>query len=132
MKHFLCALALALASAVASASSLPALRFELNDGSVVTLPSEGLLLTFDSNFMRASHSEGTLDIDLNRLTKFYFYGDFSAISSVGADEPERVKIFSVTGIFCGEYDSLESARAALPAGLYVARTDLRTFKTVVR
>lgn len=132
MKHSLCALALALAPVAASASALPTLSFELNDGSVVTLPSEGLFLAFDSNFMRVSHSGGSLDIALDRLTKFYFDGDFSAISSVEADEPERVKIFSVTGVFRGEYDSLESARTALPAGIYVVKTDLRTFKTIVK
>lgn len=125
-------MALALASVAASATALPTLKFELSDGSAVTLPSEALTIAFENNFMNINHSGGAIDIDLSRLTKFYFEGDFSSTTSIDTKEPERVKIFSLTGISHGEYQSIESAHAALTPGIYIARTESKTFKTVVR
>lgn len=130
-KHLLLGLSVAVASTVASASDYPMMKFELGDGSSLTLATDGLSLAFEDGVLRAEHSGGVASIALDQLTKFYFVADPSGIESLNPGDTQRVTVYSITGMQLGVYESVDDARKVLPKGLYIFKTAQKTFKTTV-
>ncbi len=130
-KAFLCGLVMVAGSVSVFASDYPVMKFGLADGSDVSVQSDGLSMTFDNDRLLVSHSVGLSEIDLSKLTKFYFSGNSSSIESV-QDTPGEVEVFSTTGIYLGSYPSDSEARSALADGFYIFRTNTKTYKTNIK
>ena len=72
MKKAIIILLIAVASFNASAEIYSYLKFTKTDGTTLTCPVEGLKLTYDSNNVYISHSEGETEIALSSLKSMCF------------------------------------------------------------
>lgn len=116
----------------ASAAEYPVMSFETADGSVQSVSSDNLTMSFSAESLFADHSGGRLEIPVSNLRKFYFVADPSSVVAPGAETDGSVEVFSATGIGMGRYASEADAKSSLPAGLYVMKSASRTFKTIVK
>jgi len=112
------------------AQSFEYLTFEKADGTLVSIPAEGLTLTFaDGNLVS---SDGTT-IPLSSLSKMFFT-ETSGIATVQANLPEgAVDVYTPSGIHVGTFGDTRDALNRLPKGFYVIRdTKGNILKTAVR
>ena len=112
------------------AQSFEYLTFEKADGTLVSIPAEGLTLTFaDGNLVS---SDGTT-IPLTSLSKMFFT-ETSGIATVQANLPEgAVDAYTPSGIHVGTFGDTRDALNRLPKGFYVIRdTKGNILKTAVR
>ena len=112
------------------AQSFEYLTFEKADGTLVSIPAEGLTLTFaDGNLVS---SDGTT-IPLSSLSKMFFT-ETSDIATVQANLPEgAVDAYTPSGIHVGTFGDTRDALNRLPKGFYVIRdTKGNILKTAVR
>lgn len=116
----------------AMAADFPPLTFEMTDGSTRTLASENLLMTFQDGDLTATNNETTFQAPVTGISKFYFNLDPQGVDGINDDRNSKVEVFNTTGVFMGSFENIDAARTSLAAGLYIMRSGIRTFKTVVK
>lgn len=130
MKHLFLGLGMAVA-AVASADTFPSVEFLLSDGSTLSVPSDGLSITFNDGHLLASHANGVSDLLLTDLNGFRFSSETTAVSAIEAVSAET-DVYSTTGIFMGRFSSGAEARTSLPKGIYIFKYNGETAKVCVK
>lgn len=92
------------------------------------LAADGLSMTFDTNDLIVNHANVVCRFPISNLKMFYFSDAISSAITdiIGYEEP--VTVFSVSGICIGSFSSVAEATANLQPGIYVMKTDSRTFK----
>ncbi len=136
-KQFLAAAALFVGAVSVSAETYeyPYLRLQLSDGSMVVLPCESLSFSFNDGNLVATATDGNHSIPLSQLSSMSFSTDDpTEVQSItaAAECSAAVEILSLTGTPLGRYASLAAARQSLSRGMYIVKTNDRTFKIVVK
>lgn len=109
------------------------MTFEFVDGSTATVPAENLSITTTADALIVSGTDGTLNVPMSRLSKFYFSSGQSGIPfSLPGMTEQSVIVYDVTGVRIGSFASAAEAETSLPDGLYIIKTDGKTRKFVVR
>ncbi len=108
--------------------------FQKTDGTLVSLASESLSMTFSDGKLVATNGTESCTLPLSSLSKMYFSSDdATGIDNVQtADGCGKVEIFSVQGVSLGSFSSLETARKSLASGAYIVKANGRTFKIAVK
>lgn len=138
MKRIICATILLQAvAAVASADesyAYPYLTFRDVGGSVRSVSSESLEITFADGRLIAHSATDNLEIALSELDKMYFSTESSGgVNSIEAEPGEApVTVYSMQGVKLGSFVSKSAARRALQGGIYVVETAGDTQKLIVR
>lgn len=123
-------IALAIAPAV-MAADYDFLIFEFTDGSTVMLPAENLQLSVEKSAIEATSAETSASIPLSKLSKFYFGQDKTSVSFVVVNPTDAIDVYNLAGVSLGRYESVEALREAVPAGVYVLKTNGATFKIMI-
>lgn len=108
------------------------MEFKYSDGTTKVLTAPGLTITVEGANLKVTNSDGqTLSIPSASLASMQFVnGDASGVSEITADN-SPVKVYNVNGIYVGEFDSFNDAKASLPQGVYVIRNaEGETFKLI--
>lgn len=116
---------------VANAEQFPYLAFECADGTVHSVNTSNLDAVFSDGTMVVTHSEGVLNIPVSNLSKFYFTSIPSGIDNLPVVNT-AVSVYNTTGMAIGNFEDLKSAKQALPAGIYVIKSESETFKIAVK
>lgn len=99
------------------------ISFNFSDGKVENFSSEGLLIKVDNGILNVSNSKGeNLSVDASQLKSMQFNISEAGIATL-PDLETAVKVYSAEGIYMGEYSNIDSARLALPEGVYVLKSD---------
>ncbi len=119
----------------ASAYDFPYLTFKTQSGTAQSVSVESLSLSISDGKLIASYNGGSAEFTLSDLSEMYFSetneGSTTGISQVETTDGE-VQIFSLTGVNMGTFSSLSKARAALKNGVYVVKTNTRSFKINIK
>lgn len=109
------------------------LAFTNSNGVSQTVSVTDLTITFADGKLVAVNGDGTKQFVLTDLTKMYFTDTPTGISEVTAEgNASQVEIYSVAGMFIGNYPNLAAAKSKLKAGVYVIRQKNKTTKIAIR
>lgn len=119
---------------VSKADDYNYLTFETADGAMQSIVIDNLNVTFSEGNIVAVAGEDNLTVPLADMTKMYFTAEphnETAISEAAKVET-GVSVFSVSGVFVGRYANAQDAYSRLGKGLYVVKTNGKTYKMTVR
>lgn len=108
--------------------------FQKADGTLVSLASESLSMTFSDGKLVATNGTESCTLPLSELSKMFFSSaDATGIDSAKAtDGDNSLEVFSLQGVSLGSFVTLDAARKSLPSGVYIVKTNVRTFKIAVK
>lgn len=113
----------------ASAADLGRMTFECHDGSKHSVAAENLAITFDGGALCVNNGVQSLSFPLSELKRFYF-GTTSGLASVAV--VSELDVFTLDGAFVGHYSSMDLCLGSLSSGVYVVKTEVETFKLMVK
>ena len=108
------------------------LSFESTDGSAQTFTAQGLEISFSNgNAVVTSGNEQTT-IALSSLVRMTFTNDSgtTAIQSLSTQSDSRYEVWTVSGVYMGQYDS-RAALQQLTHGVYVVKNNGKTQKMIL-
>jgi hypothetical protein len=116
-----------------SAEDYNYLTFETSSGTTTSVALSNLKITFANGKLVAVNSATSTSLALSELSKMYFSNTSSTgIESVGTSTTTSVKVYTVTGMFIGEFASVNEATQNLKKDVYVVKADDKTFKIAVK
>ena len=98
---------------------------------LTSLDVSSLKLTISGGSLVAVNASTSETFTLTDLSKMYF-ATTSGISDLKAGGDTNVKVYTLTGIAVGTFDTLEVAQSRLPKGVYVISTQGKTSKVTVK
>lgn len=108
------------------------LSFERTDGTVVSVSSDNLSISFTNGNLVADNGSENVTVALSDLRRFYFAATSGAqIPAVSSAEVEY-SIYGTNGVLLDTVRDLAECSAKLPAGVYIVKSSDRTFKIVVK
>ncbi len=111
----------------------PYLVLQTSDGSSKALSVESLTLTVSDGQLIATNSAGTQTFTLSELSSMRFSESATAVTEIEVETAEEtVEVFSLAGVAMGSYDNLQSAEQALPAGIYIVKSNQKTSKIALK
>ncbi len=111
----------------------PYLVFQTSSGATKAISVESLTLTVSNGELIATNSAGTQTFTLSELSTMSFSEVATAVTEIEAStDSEAVEIFSIAGVALGSYDNLKSAEQALPAGIYIVKSNQKTSKIALK
>lgn len=119
--------------ATTQAEDYPYMMFQTHDGTVQTLASASLTITFSNGNMVVSNGTESKVIALTDLSKMFFTSDPASVEATQTETMnEPVEVFTMTGISMGKYESMKQAQATLERGIYVVKSKNKTLKITVK
>ncbi|MDE7380700.1 MAG: hypothetical protein K2N03_01050 [Muribaculaceae bacterium] len=94
------------------------LRIRQTDGSETIIPSENLSISFSDGKMNILSSEGVRSFELSSLASMNF-SDISSATPLTNNASLNCTVWSLNGVFQGEFPSPEAARIALDSDIYI-------------
>ncbi len=118
----------------ANAYEYPYLAFATTDGTVQTVSVESLSITVSDGKLVVTNSDGTVNFTLTDLSKMYF--STAQENSTGVQQIETtsggIKVYSLTGLSMGTFETVAQARAALQSGVYVIKGNGKNYKINIK
>lgn len=114
----------------------PYLTLQKTAGTEVKMAVDKMTIAFVNGQLVATNSEGSQQIPLQDMKMMYFSETatqtvVTAIDGATATD-EKVTVYTVGGRLMGSFDSVKEAREALRPGIYVMKTNTKTFKTTIK
>lgn len=122
-------------SVAAQAYDYPYLTIQTVDGTEKSVAVESLKLTFCDGKLVVTNSDGTQTFTLSSLSKMFFSASQTAgisDATTTTDADGSAEVYSVGGMFMGQYDSIVKAKESLKPGIYVVKTKTKTLKISVK
>lgn len=116
-----------------SAEDYNYLTFETSSGTTTSVALSNLKITFANGKLVAVNSATSTTLTLSELSKMYFSNTSSTgIESVSTSGNAPVKVYTVTGMYMGEFATINEATQNLKKDVYVVKADDKTFKIAVK
>ena len=131
MKKMVFLLAVLCAGMVHAAVDYPYLLFTNTAGSVVSMSVSGLTMSVSDNTLVVTNNETNRSFVLTDLASMEFSESATGIEDVLADG-KPLKVYGITGLEFGVFNTLLEAVTSLPAGSYVISNGSVTQKIVVK
>lgn len=136
MKKILLSSAVLLLAAAAKADTYPCLSFQRADGTTVSFGVESLSMTFGDSGKTLVVTSGTESQTLSvaDLTRMFFSTESATgISSATAGAADStVRAYTATGVYIGQFGSMEAMRGKVQPGVYLVKKNGRTLKIAVK
>lgn len=136
MKKFFLMMAMTLIGSTAALANYdyPYLLLQANDGTTQSVSVTSLRLTFSDTQLTATNDEGTYHFTLASLSKMFFSERTSSVSTAvdAVSTKNTVEVYTLSGLFVGRYASVSAARNTLVKGIYVFKSNDKTYKTTIR
>lgn len=127
-------LCLGVAMALTASADFKALEFAQTDGTVITVKTEGLILTpQDGNLDIANTAGEKVTLQISSINYMQFVEESAGIESVAFDLEGNVTVYNLQGVREGEFSSAFEASRKLSPGIYLVRDNSgRTLKIIVK
>lgn len=110
------------------------LTFKTASGTEQTVGAKNLEMTVSDGNLEIKSESSSLTLALADLVSMQFTGNnTTAAEQIASAEDCSVTVYSLSGVTCGEFESLQSAMNSLEKGIYVAKqSDGLTVKIIVK
>lgn len=140
MKKLLLSMLCAFMGITASAQSLDYIVLQTADGNKVSLPANGLKITFPNQTLHATSGSRVVDFQLTDMVKMFFSSTPTAIEHVIGTTPKvaivdgKVQLSGVSNAKVSVYtlDGRQVGKVDLPKGAYLVKVDGKTYKLMAR
>ena len=134
MKRLFLILSVMASTALAIAGDYIYLTLRTANGGETPLVVDNRRLTVSNGQLVATNSDGSVTFPLSELRVMYFSNDASGISTdiVSMPNDGAVEVYTTSGVLVGSYASLTEAKATMKRGIYVIKTNDKTFKIVLQ
>ena len=121
MRKILFILSLSVASATAMAN-YNSMEFKYTDGTVKTIGTDGLTITFVNSELIVVNSQGeSIAVPASSLVSMQFTEDDEAgVASINLNN-NGFEVYNLEGVNYGKFNSLQEARASLSKGVYLIK-----------
>lgn len=119
------------ASVNAMADDYEYLTFEGSEGTL-SMAAKGLTITFNNGQMTVVNGNESHTITLSTLSKMYFSNTTGISEAETTPGDNQVEVYATSGMLMGKYDSLDDAKAHLRTGVYIVKSNNKTFKIAVK
>ena len=118
----------------AKAGDYTHLTLQKTDSTTLALDVSSLSMTFSDGHLVATNEQGTYTLALADLARMFFSnGSSTGLASVTDDvESAPVTVFTLAGVSLGQYDRLSTFTQRAAKGVYLVKSNGKTFKTTVR
>lgn len=131
-RHLLLIAVMLMAFVTVQADDFGYLTVQKTDGSEQSFTALGLTLAFEGTSMIATQNGQTATLSLADLKKMYFSSTPAGVEELAVADAQEVRVFTLSGVDCGAYQSLSDAQRSLKKGIYVVKKGENTVKIVVR
>lgn len=133
MKKSLFIASLLCCAAGAKADDYTHLTFQKTDSTTLSVDVASLTMTFDDGQLVATNGTATYRLSVADLARMYFSdGTTTGIAQPDADTGSTVEVYTLSGMKLGNYSSAETFARRAAKGVYVVKSNGRTFKTTVK
>ena len=121
-------------AATTQAEDYPYMMFQTHDGTVQTLASASLTITFSNGNMVVSNGTESKVIALTDLSKMFFSKttEITGINDINTNGSQEVEVFTTGGVKLGKFESITSAKTSLKPGIYVIKNSQKTYRIAVK
>ena len=131
MKKLFLTLVVAVATVMtANASGYEYLTIQKSDGTMISLASSGLTITFENGNLIASQNGQQTTLELSSLSKMFF-GAITGIQTI-SDGSETADIFDIQGRRVATKMHLKDLQNRLPKGVYLVKNGGKTVKMTIK
>ena len=131
MKRFVFLVLLALTWGKIVASDYPFLNIEQVNGTITTLESTGLTITFSDGKLIATQNGSSTSFSLTDLNKMYF-GTTSGIKLFESDNDQSFTVYNISGTKMGEFKNSSDIYNKLSKGIYIVEKNGKSYKLSVK
>lgn len=132
VRKLLTLLFLAAVSSQAFADGYAYLTFTKSDGTETSVTASGLKITYSGGTLYAVNSATSETFTLTDLTKMYFSNTTGINDLPVTDGASQVTVYTTSGVRIGTFASADEAKKTLKQGVYVLKTDGKTYKMAVK
>lgn len=110
------------------------LTLQKTDSTTLALDVTSLTMTFSEGHLLAINNQGTYTLTLADLSQMFFSnGTTNGVAAIATDAASApVTVYTLTGASLGAYDSLSIFTRQAPKGVYLVKSNGKTFKTTVK
>ena len=133
-KKWLLLLATCFITTLAKADNYPYFTFATTDGTLYSMSSEQLIITFSDGALVANNGTEKYKLSLTSLSDMYFStSNISGIESISSLTLDGAKqIYSLSGIYLGKYENLQDFISQAQTGVYIVKVNGKSYKVVVK
>lgn len=109
----------------------PWLSFVMMDNTEISVAADNLSINYSDKTLTLKSATVDQSIAVDRIKSMQFRSDLSGIDGInidGAEEPATY--YNTSGIEVGSFASVEEARESLPAGIYIVKNSVKSFKII--
>lgn len=134
MKKILVLVVAVVCAVIAQAADYPYLVFTNTGGTTTVLGVTNMTLAVSGSNLSVTNADGTTTFVLTELANMQFSADGSTVSAIDhvIDAGQPVRVFSITGVSLGLFNSLTEGVKTLSTGAYVIKQGTNTQTIVVR
>jgi len=134
MKKTILMLLFAMPLTQASAYDYNYLNLQATDGTVTSIDVASLKLTVSDGKLLAVNSSTNQEFTLSELSKMYFSSEASAtgINELSTSDGDYAEVYTLAGLSKGKFTSVSEAKENLPAGIYIIKSQNKTYKVTVK
>lgn len=131
MKKIFLTLVVAVATVMtANASGYEYLTIQKSDGTMISLASSGLTITFENGNLIATQDGETTTLELNSLSKMFF-AETTDIQ-MPSNALETGDVFDLQGRRVASKMQLKNFQNQLPKGIYIVKNGQKTVKVTIK
>ncbi len=113
------------------AADFPWLTFKLVDNTEMSVESEELSMTYQDGFLNLSSSKVDKSIPVSQIKSMMFTSTPTGVSDIKTADSQEGDYYNLSGIKVGRFLTVEEAKKSLPSGIYIVKSDSKTFKVTL-
>lgn len=115
---------------MATAADFPWMTFKMNDGTEISVASEGLSILYAEGNLLLKSPTVDQNIATNQLVSMKFTTTPAAVDGIDATMTNQADYFDLSGKKAGRFATADEPRKALPSGTYIMKSKEKTIKII--
>ncbi len=115
---------------VMTAETYPWLSFKMADATEISVVAADLEIRYADNLLHLSSASVNQTLPVDQILSMSFSSTATGLGETLASDSPEAEYFTLDGVAAGHFATPDEARAALPSGIYVAKSASATIKVV--
>lgn len=112
------------------ALDFPWLSFKMKDASEITVAADNLTMNYSDGNLLLTSPTVSETLPVADITSMVFTNREAGIDEINVALSENGYYYTLDGVKVGEFTSVDDGRRSLPSGMYIVRTESKSFKII--